>query len=147
MPYLILNETTLFYLDLNTMNQSKLTFGKISNWTSQVAKANQTKSKAPCLVSTATSTTAVATSQITASNAAVVVKPQMKKIKPQAKKVKPEPQEINLMTIGILEEDKAVEHDVALSSTIKGGQRLSSMVHFLLLYYNITNLLTGHCQG
>ena len=58
-PYLILNESTLFYLNLSTTKTSKA--GKIQTWTAQVANANKNKKSKvshPSIV-TGTSTTIV----------------------------------------------------------------------------------------
>jgi hypothetical protein len=121
MPFLILNESTLFYLNLSTTKTSKT--GKVRNWTAQVAKANKDdKSKAPR--STVTSTTLV--HRTTTSSSAVVsaptTKPLKKKAKLERKAVPDSPGS------AFLDEDESAERDAALSSPLKGNQRLTSKV-------------------
>jgi hypothetical protein len=121
MSHLILNETTLFYLDLSGPKTSKA--GKIQNWTAQVAKANaKPKVSRP---STVTSTTAVSAIRTTTSSSAVIAVPTTKPLK---KKAKLDPEETNSATPAFLDEDESAERDAALSSPIKGNQRLTSKV-------------------
>jgi hypothetical protein len=117
MPHLILNGTTLFYLNLSAIKVSNV--GKINSWMAQVAQANETAmSKVP--LGTASSTTAVSVICTTMSSSAVV-KPST--TRPLKTKAKTEHVEAHSATSTFLEEDESAERDVALSSLIKGKQR------------------------
>jgi hypothetical protein len=123
LSYLILNELTLFYVDLSASKTSQT--GKIQNWTAQVAKANKKLKVAP---STATSTTAIATNRTTTSSRAIVAQ-----TAPTTKKVETEPETepgLNLAVSAFLDDDESVERDAALTSPIKGKKRLSNKVRF-----------------
>ena len=122
MPYLILNESTLFYLNLSATKTNEV--GKIHTWTAQVAKANQKTKSEVQRSGIATSTTAVSI-RTTTSSSAVVTAPTFK---PSKKKAKLEPEAVNLTVSAFLEEDESAERDAALSSPIKGKQRLTSKV-------------------
>jgi hypothetical protein len=126
MPYLILNESTLFYLNLSATKTSKA--GKIQNWIAQVAKANENdKSKVP-RPSTVTSSTVVSAIRTTTSSSAVITAPTAKPLK---KKVKLKPKAVTNSAVSTFldeDEDESAERDAARSSPIKGKQRLTSKV-------------------
>jgi hypothetical protein len=132
-PYLILNESTLFYLNLSATKTSKT--GKVENWTVEVAKAtkdDKPKVSRPSAV-TGTSTTVVsAIRRTTTSSSAVVTVPTVPTTtKPLKKKAKLEPKAVTVTNSAVatfLDEDESVERDAALSSPIKGNQRLTSKV-------------------
>lgn len=123
--YLILNESTFFYFYLSATQTNEV--GKIQKWTAQVEKARATKNEksteaakvtvsGPCSV---TSTTVVHT---TTSSSAVTAAPTTRPLK----KAKLGPD--NSAVSAFLEEDESAERDAALTSPIKGKQRLSSKV-------------------
>lgn len=128
-PYLILNESTLFYLNLSATKTSEV--GKIQNWTAQVAKANKFNSKVPhpstgTQAVTSSSTTAVR--RTTTSSSAVVTRA-VPITKPLKKKAKLEPKAVTNSAAFLDEpEDESAEREAALSSPIKGNQRLTSKV-------------------
>ena len=127
-PYLILNESTLFYVNLSATKTSAV--GKIQSWTAQVAKANKSESKVPypSTGTQASSTTAV--HRTTTSSNAVVTQAVLI-TKPLKKKAKLEPKAVtNSAASAFLDEpeDESAEREAALSSPIKGNRRLTSKV-------------------
>jgi hypothetical protein len=93
-------------------------------------------SVAPLSLHTASSTTAVQSTAHTTSSSKAVVIPGKPVTKKQVK-TKVKAKDINNDSLyGFLDEDKAVEREVALSSPIKGRQRLSSMVSNVLMLRN-----------
>ena len=125
LSYLILNESTLFYLDLSASKTNEV--GKIHDWTAQVAEANlpvNKNSKAPVGTGTATSTTAFRVERTTTSSSAVVTQ-----AVPTKKKAKSKPVTVDLAVSAFLDdEDETAERDAARTSPIKGRQRLTSKV-------------------
>lgn len=126
LTYLILNESTLFYLDLSASKASQA--GKVHNWTSEVAKANK-NSKVPG-PGTATSTTVISSSRTgrnrtTALSSAVVTVTQAA---PTQKRAKLEPVAAASVSAFLDDEDETAERHAALTSPIKGKQRLTSKV-------------------
>lgn len=121
LSYLILNESTLFYLDLSASKTNQT--GKIQSWTAQVAKANK-KSTGASGPRTATSSTYIRTDRTTASSSAVVTQaaPTTKK------KDKLEHEAVKSAVSAFLDEDESAERDAARTSPIKGKKRLTSKV-------------------
>jgi hypothetical protein len=127
MPYLILNESTLFYVNLSATKTSEV--GKIQNWTAQVAKANKSKVPHPGTVTQAfTSSSTTAVRRTTTSSSAVVTQA-VPITKPLKKRTKFEPKAVTNLAAFLDEpEDESAEREAALSSPIKGNQRLTSKV-------------------
>jgi hypothetical protein len=144
---LILNETTLFYYNISTSKISKTKLGVIEDWVAKVRphiciipsisltlQVHREKPKGPrhglaATIYTDTSKTAVSTaSRITSKSNAVLVPAKHSAPK---KHVKVEPLDNDTEFYGFLEgEDDTEEREVALSSPIKGNQRLSSTVSY-----------------
>lgn len=125
--YLILNESTLFYVNLSATKTSGV--GKIQNWTAQVTKANKSKVPHPGTAVTSSSTTAIC--RTTTSSSAVITQsvPITKPLK-KSLRAKHEPKEVTNSAAFLDEpENESGEREAALSSPIKGNQRLSSKVH------------------
>ena len=117
---LILNETTLFYLNLSTTaTNSSNSFNKIKDWTSHVSKTSHSTKPSSVHMASAKSSTLVPTKRTTSSSSAIVVA-KTHDAQPKTKKVKLE--NYNLATVEFLGEDEAVEREAALSSPIKGNQ-------------------------
>jgi hypothetical protein len=146
MPSLILNETTLFYLNLSTAATTSTTtgsssFSKVKSWTSHVAKASHvtkpsayagsSKSSIPSSKRTTSSTSAVVRNAELLSNT---------RLQPEKKKRKSENHD--LTTSGFLEEDEAVEREAAISSPVKGNQRLNSKVRNDISHHDRDRMLT-----
>lgn len=125
MPSLILNETTLFYLNLSaTAPNTSTSFNKIKNWTSQVAKTSSSRSNSIYVPSgSSKSSTLVPSKRTTSSSSAVVSKTQAH-AQPEKKKMKLDNHDLT--------EDEKFEREAALSSPIKGKQRLNSKVCHIL---------------
>jgi hypothetical protein len=149
MPLLILNETTLFYTNLSTAatSTSPSSYNKVKNWTRSVSKANTTKpNSTPSLGGSSKSL--VPTKRSTSSSSAMVLTAQVRE--PERKKIKSDNHEshVDLTTSGLLEEeDEAVEHEAAISSPLKGNQRLSSKVRRHIIPEWNANLSQDYCQG
>jgi hypothetical protein len=121
LPSLILNETTLFYLNLSTTApDTSNTYNAIKKWTSHVAKTNRSSKSS----GSASISTLVPSKRTTSSSSAVVSKTRSQ---PEKKKIKLDNQDVATSTM-ILEEDEAVEREAALSSPIKGKKRLNNKV-------------------
>jgi hypothetical protein len=127
MSSLILNETTLFYLNLratapNTGTSSS--FNKVKDWTSHVAKANKPNSvRAPSIKSSSL----IPSKRTTSSSSAIVITRTL--AQPQTKKIKLDNR--NLTTYRYEEEpeeDEEVEREAALKSPTKGNKRINNKV-------------------
>lgn len=141
MPSLVLNETTLFYLNLSmTATTASNSFSKVKNWTSHVAKASH-RTKPNSAHAGSSKSSSVPSKRTTSSTSALVVThPQ-----PERKKIKLDNH--NLTTSGFLEEDEAVEREAAISSPVKGGQRLNSKVCHVSNHNKNANLSVVHRQS
>ena len=123
MSLLILNETTLFYLNLCTTAASHSnSFNNVKNWTSRVAKASRT-TKSNSAHAGSTNSSSVPSKRATSITSAVV--------KPEKKKLKLD-DHVDLTTSGFFKDDETVEREAAISSPVKGSQRLNSKVCYIL---------------
>jgi hypothetical protein len=126
MPSLILNETTLFYLNLSTItNTTNSSFNKVKNWTSHVAKARHITRPSSAHVGSSKSSVP---SKRTTSSTSAIVKTDSTLLQPERKKIKLDNHD--LTTSGFLEDedDETIEREAAISSPVKGNQRLNSKV-------------------
>ena len=126
---LVLTETTLFYHNLRSMKISKAASGLIADWAEDTRKRSSSKSTiskgsrrgaGSSAVYTASSTTAAASGRTTTSSNAAI----------SAKNIRPKKQveADDGVACGFLEDGEAVECEAALSSPVKGNQRLTSSV-------------------
>ena len=91
---------------------------------------------------TASSTTAVSARRTTFTSNAVVIPTKSDVQHRKQAKTEPPP------NTAFLEEDEGVEREAALSSPIKGGQRLSNEVrHVFRAEIRCADLVTGPCQS
>jgi hypothetical protein len=142
MPSLILNETTLFYLNLSaTANTSS--FNDVKNWTSHVAKVGHSTKPDSIHAASTKSSILIPSKRTTTSSSAVVVA--KSHAQPEAKKIKLDNRDAT--TSRFLEEDEAVEREAALLSPIKGNQRLNSKVRHILYHGRMLTCRQDHCQG
>jgi len=118
LPFLVLDETTLFYHTLSVTKPSKAA-GLIKSWTANVSEAVHAalNTKVPAAKRTSSSTTLNdSKARMTTTSSAIVVSSRIK--------VKNEPVDMQ----GFIDEDETEERQAALSSPIKGKKRLNSSV-------------------
>lgn len=131
MASLILNETTLFYLNLSTTAPNTSNpFNKIKKWTSNVAKTSHSTGTSKSVyvpsVKSSSLTASVPSKRTTSTSSAIVAV----KTQPEKKKIKLDNHDSESTTSRFLE-DETVEREAALISPIKGKQRLNSNVCYI----------------
>ena len=137
MPSLVLNEATLFYLNLSTTaTTTSSSFNKVKSWTSRVAKANHIAKPTGNSAYASSSKSSIPSKRTTSSSSAVVRNTEPIKPKPNTH---PQPERKkhksdHLTTSEFLEdEDETVERQAAILSPVKGNQRLNSKVRFFFI--------------
>jgi hypothetical protein len=126
MSSLILNETTLFYLNLSTTAPDiSSEFNTIKSWTTRVARVAEKNQSSNNVVPSGSPSimTLVPSKRTTPSSSAVVSKTHAQ---PEKKKIKLDNRDFT--TSMVLGEDEAGEREAAISSPIKGNQRINSKV-------------------
>jgi hypothetical protein len=152
MPSLVLNETTLFYLNLSatgaTASGNISSFNDVKNWTTHVAKSGHSTKPNSIHGASTKSSTLIPSKRTTTSSSAVVVAESESHAQPEAKKIKLDNRDASHATTSkFLEEDETVEREAALLSPIKGNQRLNSKVRHISHHGRMLTCRQEHCQG